>query len=98
MGEHPIETVEREVREEAGLEVAVTGYLGVWVDDYLDDVVIDVGYYTAVPLGDPRGDPDPAEVSELRWFRPDELPHDLAPPGTLAAVLAVAHRAGSPCG
>jgi ADP-ribose pyrophosphatase YjhB (NUDIX family) len=94
VGEHPIETVEREVLEETGLAVAVTGYLGVWVDDYQDDVVIDVGYYTAVPLGEPEAEPDPREVSELRWFLRDELPLDLAPPGTLAEVLAVVDEAG----
>jgi ADP-ribose pyrophosphatase YjhB (NUDIX family) len=94
VGEHPIETVEREVLEETGLAVAVTGYLGVWVDDYEDDVVIDVGYYTAVPVGEPVAAHDPHEVSELRWFRRDELPVDLAPPTTLAAVLAAVDEAG----
>ena len=94
VGEHPIETVEREVLEETGLAVAVTGYLGVWVDDYEDDVVINVAYYTAVPLGEPLAEPDPLEVSELRWFRRDELPLDLAPPGTLAEALTVVGEAG----
>jgi hypothetical protein len=31
-------------------------------------------------------------VSELAWFGWDELPTDLAPPRTLAAVLAAARR------
>jgi 8-oxo-dGTP diphosphatase len=93
VGEHPIETVEREVLEEAGLTVAVTGYLGVWVDGYEDDVVINVAYYTATPVGDAEPRPDPREVSELGWFSFDGLPPDLAPPGTLASVLAVARNA-----
>ncbi len=37
MGEHPIETVEREVLEETGYRVRRTGYIGVWVDRYADD-------------------------------------------------------------
>ena len=75
--------------------------IGVWVDEYPaanqipDADVINVGYYRAVALG---GDPsafDPAEISEVGWFAWDELPRDLAPPGTLEAVLA-AVRDGSP--
>jgi len=99
-GEHPIETVEREVLEETGLRVKVSGYLGVWVDDYADASavpevdVINVAYYLAELVGGDEGDFDPAEVSELRWFAWDALPADLAPPGTLAAVLAAARGAG----
>ena len=96
VGEHPIETVEREVLEETGLRVAVTGYVGVWVDEYADDPappgteVINVAYYTAEPLGEPEGTVDPEEVSVVRWFGRDEVPRDLAPPHTLSAVLAAA--------
>ena len=101
LGEHPIETAEREVLEETGLRVAVTGYIGVWVETYADEPgdpdadVINVAYYSAVPLGGDETAFDRREVSELGWFGWDELPLDLAPPGTLEAVLAAA-RAGTP--
>jgi ADP-ribose pyrophosphatase YjhB (NUDIX family) len=100
-GEHPIETAEREVLEETGTAVSVTGYLGVWVDRYADDpddrdaAVINVAYYLAEPNGDGTGAADPGEVSELRWFAWDELPADLAPPGTLRAVLDIARDASA---
>ena len=97
VGEHPIETVVREVLEETGLGVEVAGYLGVWVDAYADDPgadadMINVAYYLARPTGT-GGEPDPAEVSEIGWFAWDDLPTELAPPGTLARVLDVARDA-----
>ncbi len=82
--------------EETGLRVSVTDYIGLWVDTYLDEHavpdadVINVAYYRAVPLGGDESAFDPREVSELRWFGWDELPSELAPPGTLVAVLAAA--------
>jgi ADP-ribose pyrophosphatase YjhB (NUDIX family) len=97
-GEHPIETVVREVEEETGLHVEVTGYIGVWVDRYADERavpendVINVAYYRAELVGGDQA-PAPGEVSELGWFALDELPADLAPPGTLEAVLATVDRA-----
>jgi ADP-ribose pyrophosphatase YjhB (NUDIX family) len=100
-GEHPVETVEREVLEETGLKVSVTGYLGVWVDTYADDPpepdadVINVAYYTATALDGDETAFDRREVSEVGWFGWDELPPDLAPPSTLEGVLAAA-RAGTP--
>ena len=94
IGEHPAETVEREMLEETGLRVEVGAYLGTWVDVYADDPgepgagVINVAYYTATRSDDETAHPDPCEVGELRWFAWDELPSALAPPKTLEAVLA----------
>ena len=45
--EHPVETVVRETLEETGWRVEVTGFIGIWLDDYDDDEVIAVAYYAA---------------------------------------------------
>ena len=93
-GEHPIATAEREAREETGLAVRVTGFLGMWLDDYAEPAeggrrtrTLNI-YYHAAPLeAEGSAAPDPAEVAELAWFGPDELPDAIAFPGHVAAVL-----------
>src|SRR5919201_3245464 len=63
--EHPIAAVEREVLEETGVRVNVTGFLGIWTDEYADTLgtedaeLISVAYYHAVPTDDTVGAPDP---------------------------------------
>ena len=83
-GEHPLDALRREVREETGLEIAVEDFLGVWMDWYGDDgpgpgVVATLNlYWTArVVAGEATAADD---VAELRWFARDELPaaHELA--------------------
>jgi ADP-ribose pyrophosphatase YjhB (NUDIX family) len=92
--EDPRDTAVREALEETGVRIRVGEILGIWVQAYADDPEddecdwISVAYYAADALGD-EGEPDPAEVSEQRWFAPDDLPPSLAPPETLAAVLHV---------
>jgi ADP-ribose pyrophosphatase YjhB (NUDIX family) len=73
--EHPLDALRRELREETGLEVEPGRFLGVWMDQYSED---ETGpwtlnlYWLARVLG---GEPQAADdVSELRWFGPDELP------------------------
>lgn len=88
--EHPMATAAREAREETGLEVEVTGFLGMWLDHYPvpgnpdADVTLN-SYYHAV-AGAEVGTPDPEETSELGWFGPDELP-DVAFPDHAVKVL-----------
>jgi 8-oxo-dGTP diphosphatase len=84
-GEHPLDALRRELREETGLEVDPGELIGIWMDRYGDteDAHATLNlYWTARVLG---GEPDAADdVSELAWFRPDELP----PPGELAFHIA----------
>ena len=68
--EHPILTAEREVLEETGLAVRITGLLGIWMDQYgsSDDeadrkTTLNI-YYHAVPL---EADPQ-LELSPTKSF------------------------------
>jgi 8-oxo-dGTP diphosphatase len=77
----------REAREEAGLEIELTGYLGQWVDEYTpgsdegdDPSYCCVSYFHARVVGDPTPRIDGVEMDDWGWFGPDELPRPLAPP------------------
>lgn len=82
--EHPEAGAVREVLEETGIAVELTGLLGVWMDTYRpgDDPTTWHHslnfYYTARPVGGAiaaNGAFSPnAESSELRWFERAELP------------------------
>jgi len=88
--EHPLDALRREVREETALEVEPQEFLGFWLEPYDGRIVLCLAW-TARASGEPRGGDD---LSELRWFEPDELPEpaELAfshyPEVLLAALMA----------
>jgi ADP-ribose pyrophosphatase YjhB (NUDIX family) len=74
-GEHPLDALRRELREETGLDVEAETFLGIWMDTYSED---DGGpstlnlYWTArIAAGELRAADD---VSDLAWFARDGLP------------------------
>lgn len=74
--EHPADAARREVREELGLELTLTGLVGIYtVDSHHSGPLLAITWSGTV-TGDP--DPDPAEVSEWRWFTRDDLPDVMA--------------------
>jgi ADP-ribose pyrophosphatase YjhB (NUDIX family) len=88
-GEHPLDALRRELREETGLEVEPGEFLGIWMDRYGsgDDAHATLNlYWSARLLG---GEPEPADdVSELTWFGADELPPAEATAFHISEVLA----------
>jgi len=77
--EHPEAGAVREVREETGLEVQLTGLLGFYVDRYCygdeGDYCLNI-YFLAEVVGG-REHPDD-DADDLSWFAPDELPEKIA--------------------
>jgi 8-oxo-dGTP diphosphatase len=99
LDEHPISTAERELLEETGLVVRITGLLGMWLDAYDDDPTREARkltlniYYHAVPVGAISLTPDAAEVADVGWFAADALPSNLAFPHHIVPVLEAWRRA-----
>jgi mutator protein MutT len=83
-GEHPEQAAIREAREEAGIEVALRGLLGVYHDPPGSPVVL-VVYHAELRSGTPIAADESLEVG---FFPLDRLPwSDLAFPTTRAALL-----------
>lgn len=76
-GEHPLDALRRELREETGLEIEPREFVGAWIDWYTDgdptgaSATLNLYWTARVLSGEPAAADD---VSELRWFAPDELP------------------------
>ncbi len=68
------------MREETGLHIVVTGFIGIWMDTYgvsgpsQPEVVTLNIYYHADMIGPNEPRPDPVEVAEVAWFGPGQLP------------------------
>jgi 8-oxo-dGTP diphosphatase len=76
-GEHPLDGLRRELREETGLEIEPTEFFGIWMEPYEGRWVLCLTWL-ARPVGGVERAGD--DLVELRWFAPDELPE----PGELA--------------
>ena len=78
-GEHPIDAVKRELKEETGLEIEPTRLVGVYMDMYGDgpdaDDTMNLYYECEVVGGELRPGDDALEIG---WFGPDDLPADVA--------------------
>lgn len=76
-GEHPLDTIRRELKEETALEVEPRDFLGVWTDTYSEDgkgaATLNLYWTATVTAGEPEAADD---VQEVRWFDPDDLPSD----------------------
>jgi 8-oxo-dGTP diphosphatase len=74
-GEHPLDCLRRELREEAGVELVDEELLGIWMDryEYKRRLIATLNVYYSARIG--TGEPEAADdVAELRWFGPGELP------------------------
>ena len=69
--EHPLDALHRELREETGLEIEPTEFLGIWMQGYDGRTVLCLTWLAAPTGGEEQAGDD---LVELRWFGPDELP------------------------
>jgi NAD+ diphosphatase len=88
-GESLEETVVREVREEAGVEIRDIRYAMSQSWPFPDSLM--TAFTAEWASGEAR--PDGREITELRWCKADELP-DIPPPGSVARRLIEAFLRG----
>lgn len=94
-GEHPLDCLRRELREEAGVEIEPSDCLGIWMDRYGGDgaAAATLNFYWTARIVE--GEPEPADdVAEFRWFAPGEVPRDELAFGHQQDVLAAWEKHG----
>ena len=86
-GETPEETVAREVREEAGIEIANIRYIKSQSWPFPSQLML--GFFADYKSGELQ--PEPGEIDELRWFTPEQLPNIPSPWISVAGQLIELH-------
>jgi ADP-ribose pyrophosphatase YjhB (NUDIX family) len=81
--EDALEGLRREVREETGLSVEPGELFGTWMQPHGERTVLCLIWRATVTGGIERAADD---VTELAWFRPEEVPSDVGPRAFAAAV------------
>lgn len=76
-GEHPTQAARREVLEELGIDVVLTGLLGIYLESSSGDEPLQVTVYEATTEAT-EASPDPTEVSGWAWFTREDLPTEMA--------------------
>lgn len=76
LAEHPEDAAVREVHEELGLDLTLTGLVGVYVERSARGGHLLIHTYVGTVAGTLRL--DPTEVSECAWFAPDAVPEVMA--------------------
>ncbi len=97
MGESPQEGCLREAEEETGLDVELTGLVGVYMDesDSSDDTVVNIVF--AAEADGTAGTPADDTVQDVRWVGMDELTGlELRAPYIEVAVAAYRERGELP--
>jgi 8-oxo-dGTP diphosphatase len=99
-GEHPMQTVERELAEETGLAGKTVRYLGSWMDVYgppapdgLQETTVNIVYLVELEGNSAAIAVQGNEVLEAKWFSFADLPEELAFPRHLPRVLRAAAEA-----
>jgi ADP-ribose pyrophosphatase YjhB (NUDIX family) len=89
-GEHPLDGLRRELREETGLDVEPQEFLGAWMDVYGDSGRPTLNlYWICRADGEPHASDD---IDDVRWFASDELPGDDELAFTVNALVLAAWR------
>ncbi len=76
-GEHPAEAACREVREELGIDIVLTGLIGIYLEDSASGEALQVTVYEA-STDSVEATPDPDEVNGWAWFARENLPTEMA--------------------
>jgi 8-oxo-dGTP diphosphatase len=76
-GEHPADAAVREVAEELGIAISLTGLVGIYLEPSMRGESLQVTVYEATTEAT-TAEPDPAEVTDWAWFAPDDVPAELA--------------------
>jgi ADP-ribose pyrophosphatase YjhB (NUDIX family) len=93
--ETPADGLRREFLEETGLEIEPVELLRIDIEPYGDRFVFSVSWIVHA-LDDGREPSAADDVDEVRWFRRDELPDEMAFPGQLGVLREWAGRTARP--